>query len=32
LIHVNGVSPKVVERDYFSHIVDFGCLTETREY
>lgn len=31
LIHVNGVSPEVVEQDYFSHIVDFGSLTEARE-
>lgn len=32
LIHVNGVSDEIVERDYFSHIISFGSLlTETAE-
>lgn len=25
LIHVNGVHPTVVEKDYFAEIIDFGC-------
>ena len=30
LVHVNGVSPKVLESGFFTHVVDFGAVSPPR--
>jgi len=30
LIHVNGVTPKLVETNFFKQIIDFGQILETQ--
>jgi hypothetical protein len=30
LVHVNGVTPKLAQSNFFTHLIDFGQLLETR--